>query len=146
MPTTKLTSTGLQFYDDDDNLISSFAFDTSTGDLSHDKGIEATQFVTSAAVVGIGVGVGGGSSSGVGSFTITVNGSGWGVNETGDFIAKTGSGSGAAFTVTSVNANTGITGLTVTSTGSGYAVNDVLYADEGEEGETRPEVRVDSLA
>jgi len=144
MPTTKLTSTGLQFYDDSGNLVSTFAFDTSTGDLSHDKEIEATQFVTSAAVVGVGVG--GGSSSGVGSFTITVNGTGWAANETGDFVAKTGSGSGAAFTVTSVNANTGITGLTVTSTGSGYAVNDVLYADEGEEGETRPEVRVDSLA
>ena len=144
MPTTKLTSTGLQFYDDSGNLVSTFAFDTSTGDLAHDKEIEATQFVTSAAVVGVGVG--GGSSSGVGSFTITVNGTGWAANETGDFVAKTGSGSGAEFTVTSVNGSGGLTGLTVTSTGSGYAISDVLYAGDEEEGETRPEVRVDSLA
>jgi hypothetical protein len=49
MPKTKLTSTGLQFYDDTDNLISSISFDVLTGDLAHDKQIPATQFVTSAA-------------------------------------------------------------------------------------------------
>ena len=99
-----------------------------------------------SAVGGSGGGLGGSATGGVASFTITVSGSGWGVNETGDFIAKTGNGTGAAFTVTSVDANTGITGLTVTSAGSGFAVNDILYADEEEEGETRPEIRVDSVA
>ena len=65
MPTTKLTSTGLQFYDDSGNLVSTFAFDTSTGDLSHDKEIQATQFVTSAASS---------STGSIATFTITVQG------------------------------------------------------------------------
>jgi hypothetical protein len=138
MPTTKLTSTGLQFFDDSNNLISSFAFD-STGNLSHDKEIQATQFVTSAASSSTGA---------ISTFTITVQGtSSFDVDEELSLFVKTSSsGSGGLFTVTSLGTGgDGIGGGTI-SGGSGWAVNDIAYIYSAELGETRPELRVDSVA
>jgi hypothetical protein len=121
-----------------------FSDGTNTRTVSLDAANNAVGFGT-AAVSGGSFQAGAGT--GIGTFTITESGEGFGVGDEEDFFNKSSSGSGATFTVTSVDASDGITGLTITSSGSGYAVNDVLYCGpEQDGGGTRPEIRVDSLA
>jgi hypothetical protein len=141
MPTTKLTSSGLQYYDDSGNLISFLAFDSSTGDLVHDKQIQATQFVSADPVVVIGPGGTGGAVIG----TVIVAGSGYQANDTGAVVAKTGSGSGATFLVGSVDANSGVAVFLFATNGTDYAPLDEVYLGDAQHQGTLAEARVDAI-
>lgn len=64
------------------------------------------------------------SSGKISSLTITAAGTNYAVN---DILTPTGgTGSGAVFTVSSINGSGGITGLTITNQGDGYTVSDSL--------------------
>lgn len=136
---TLITKNSIQFTDSNGNS-KTIQINIGDGEFSFgDLDIRASQFTAVSSG-------GSGSTGAIDTISISVAGSGFAANETGSFYNKTGSGSGGTWKIISVNGSGGVTDLEITDGGSGYAVNDVLYInEEAEEGETRPEITVDSI-